>query len=120
MLHLSYGVAGLRSSDEMRVLQDERGTNGIHPRSRFVSAGLISSMSRFWPFGVRAMSPFSTDRISLLLRSLDSAVANPVLVLFFACLNSTSFGKRWFVQEKLFWSLNEPPRPRLLKERGYP
>ena len=94
MLHLSYGVAGLRSSDEMRVLEDERGTNGIHPRSRFVSAGLISSMSRFWPFGVRAMSPFSTDRISLLLRSLDSAVANPVLVLFFACLNSTSFGKR--------------------------
>src|SRR6266704_5520059 len=25
----------------------------------------------------------------------------------------------WFVQEKLSWSLNEPPRPRLLKERGY-
>ena len=25
----------------------------------------------------------------------------------------------WFVQEKLFWSLNEPPRPRLSKERGY-
>src|SRR2546428_12333846 len=24
----------------------------------------------------------------------------------------------WF-QNKLFWSLNEPPRPRLSKERGY-
>src|SRR6266568_6707115 len=25
----------------------------------------------------------------------------------------------WFVQEKLFWSLNEPPRPRLSLEREF-
>ncbi len=65
----------------------------VHECSLFASTGMIFSMTRFWPFGVRAMSPVPVDLISFVARRRDRPVARLLGVLFLACFEQFIFGQ---------------------------
>ena len=57
-----------------------------------VNFGMIFSITRFWPFGVRTTSPATPfDRISFVLVSRDTATVTEASVLFLASFASVSF-----------------------------